>query len=265
MCGLAAIQRRADDVSGSARLPGNPKDLWGGVGPRDGWLLLFMAACMDPDDIDHACDSGPLPEPPFRFLHLPEDGPERTIALAEESIRGCVWLRREYSETVPVSATPFQRIPVVFENVSGAPEWGENCRPPRPATRPQSAEAAHPVTWDVFEKVIGALYRELDRKAGPKDRYMSSRVALIERLRSPVDKYEGLAPAKRRHWHEHQFAQAINALSLLEKELAGIPVTRRAIDEIVAERYSSWRPRFQAKRNISSVKSFRSAPKNRIV
>ena len=44
-----------------------PRELWGGLGPREGWLLVFI-------DPNQGCPDG---SDAFRIMHLPQLGPER--------------------------------------------------------------------------------------------------------------------------------------------------------------------------------------------
>lgn len=149
-----------------------PPELWGGLGPRTGWLLLFLNG-QDWDVMDNS--------KAIRVLHIPELGPERTpppgiMPVHDEMYTGpnygfvrsqedipATW-RRWPVDLVPIPnrAIEGSRVPsVIPENFAsvlygGAPEKDGRARPPFIA----------PFTWRGALYVVDSIIRVLAKEHG---------------------------------------------------------------------------------------------------
>lgn len=139
-----------------------PARLWGGVGPREGWLLFFIGHAVAETDYRHSL--------PVRVLHTMELGPER----AQRFIGKVEWLGN-YPETLS-GGTPIMlpRWPIaIYEKETGAEEhykrfvgtndWDDQGRPRPYLCRWPGGAAGNPLTWDGVGKLFGALRDRLDK------------------------------------------------------------------------------------------------------
>lgn len=190
-----------------------PDDLWGGVGPRDGWLLFFMSV-----DIDENGLTGSV-------LHISERGPERTEVLNENWFRDSVWLDRTIKKHTAPSATPFPRWPVRLHGVNkDASDAATVTDQIADGTVSESAkrgvwpsgDAGHPITWNLFDAFLDHVRREIEETPEQIEQ-------LRESLQKKSDGYQTLVPDERKYWHVHEYDQvrsALDKLSSVSEELA---------------------------------------------
>ena len=81
-----------------------PQELWGGLGPRDGWLLLFI-------DPNQGCPEGP---DAFKVLHIDALGPEREPPFDLGPVYDGVYTGPDYRYLLPDEPVPnkWRRWPV---------------------------------------------------------------------------------------------------------------------------------------------------------
>jgi hypothetical protein len=180
-----------------------PKDLWGRVGPREGWLLFFFSS--------HLGKKGAV----GKIVYTKELGPERSEYLEEEVFRRSPCLDLNAARMLEPSATPFPRWPVRLidptdpEAAIGADkpekrlrEIGEKVR--AAAAWPGGA-AGHPITWELFDTFVSGA-RERVKKAE------ITAAKLIEECRDRMAEIAELPPSGRHYWHDHEHAQRSYAI-----------------------------------------------------
>lgn len=190
-----------------------PDDLWGGVGPKEGWLLFFMSV-----DIDENGLTGSV-------LHITERGPERTEVPNEKWFRGSVWLDRTIKKHAAPSATPFPRWPVrlygVNKDASDATTVTDQNTDDAVSESAKSGvwpsgDAGHPITWNLFDAFLDHVRNEIEETPEQIEQLRKS-------LQTRSDAYHALTPDERKYWHEHEYDQvrsALEKLSTVSEELA---------------------------------------------
>lgn len=157
-----------------------PKEMWGGIGPRDGWLLLFVD-CYSMEDENHGGN--------VQVLHLGELGPEREPPEDMGTYRNAMVDYIDYHAPVIRPGIPkmWRRWPVdVIVQEVPPPEKhdGETVWAPRPVDaetlygapaqrgflRLTVADGARPLTWRGVLQVLDGLVKamETDLRAAQK-------------------------------------------------------------------------------------------------
>lgn len=180
-----------------------PKDLWGRIGPREGWLIFFFSS--------HLGKKGAV----GKIVYTNELGPERSEYLDEEVFRRSPCLELNAARTLKPSATPFPRWPVrlidpadpAAEIGAGAPEMhlreiGERVR--ASAAWPGGA-AGHPITWELFDSFVAGAHERREKAENTAAR-------LIIECRDRMAEIADLPPSERRYWHDHEYAQKSYAI-----------------------------------------------------
>lgn len=187
-----------------------PKQLWGGVGPRHGYLLFFIPLCFLGADQDLASCS---------VLHVDGTGTERTpslAALSEDDLCARHWMWTLERDLMPVSATPFPKCPVRFLEVAESAEGTADYdfKNPLIVDDPEwtSAETLYPVTWALFDELLEVLSRLVSNDDQFGD--------LANKLTSIIAKIEETPVSDRTVWEERQLKICQDALHVFHKHQA---------------------------------------------
>lgn len=140
-----------------------PAGLWGGVGPREGWLLFFIGhtSYIEPDYCGQAF--------PVRVLHTMELGPRRP----QRFIGSVEWLTN-YPKNLSGAPVMLPRWPItIYEHETEGEErykrfvgrggWDDQGRPAPSLCRWPGGAAGNPLTWDGVAILFEALRNRLGK------------------------------------------------------------------------------------------------------
>ncbi len=181
-----------------------PTKLWGGAGPRAGWLLFFVTSTTENWD---TCQCA--------VLHTDGSGAKKDVELTAATAENRHWLWKEDQKEKPVSAAPFPRWPLRFHEE----ERGEES-PPRQTT--DASNKAIPV-YPANAKLFRLMLEEIAEKAvKQKDVFQS----LAARLENDLEKASPRDQLAVETIHRGQKA--------LRKALADLPARQEALSQMLA-------------------------------
>lgn len=200
-----------------------PRDLWGGVGPRSGWLLVFLGP------------SGP--GLPVRVIHTADLGPERN----PPDVREIDWLYTDTRNALPDGAPiTFPKWPVtIYGKASDAPELskafdlnkqshGGTRQNPNGLPWP-SRPARNPLTPVGLRILYDSLTTDIERYIKGAETLVSDFTKILERDENP-DELQGKSAAFVEDWH-HYRDRARRGLTKLQ---ATLPINTFALAELRA-------------------------------
>ena len=202
-----------------------PTDLWGGLGPREGWLLLFA-------DPNQGCPEGP---DAFRVLHIDMLGPERPAPFDLGPVHDGLYSGPSYDYLLPDEPVPtsWRRWPVDLVTVpnEAREESGRTLVAPEnfaqilyegaPVASGRDLPAPpRPLTFGQALYPLAALRRRVNQKLAPVQ--MSDRFVEALRVDGAIDAFADRCGDDARHRlaaHDAQGAPAGPADAALRVEI----------------------------------------------
>lgn len=175
-----------------------PKNIWNGSGPRDGWILYFMAASDKNNQMV------------AKVLYVRHEGPKRTMPLDASWAAKCDWISRDFAKRAPASATPFPHFPIdMIPKAKGAPE-------PKPNTKPTSSHwpggaAGHPISWELLDTFLEHVQKAIERTPNRIDE-------MIARVEKTITEISARPENARKYWDVYNLKESQRALEQLHFE-----------------------------------------------
>ncbi len=135
-----------------------PARIWGGDGPRTGWLLFFLPYRF----------SGAFKDLRCAVLHVDGSCTERSVEVPTSLVGDLAWARYESKNFLPATTTPFPICPVRFLEIEETGKFegtttGKNASV-APDQKADLVDRTYPITWDLFEHLLDTLTINLDER-----------------------------------------------------------------------------------------------------
>ncbi|NVK13537.1 MAG: DUF1963 domain-containing protein [Rhodobacteraceae bacterium] len=211
-----------------------PQNLWGGAGPREGWLLFFLPLTV----------TASTPAIECKVLHFTGMATERSVDVSEEDFQSIIWIMRDDKNFLPRSAAPFPKWPVRFHEMPDVAEGAGEApsgNPPVPAPASWSpAEYAYPFTPELFQHQLNSLNTKIGKQCSAfKSRW--------RRHYAGIKAFEAKDPAAITHHEKCQYEIDCRGIAELRKHAPSLAAAKAKVEQAAAP--FSRLPRTQ---NISS-------------
>ncbi len=198
-----------------------PELIWGGVGPRNGWLLFFLQYTVSDGGQNLQC----------KVLHVDGAGKERSVDISNDLRENAAWLWRSMKARLATTATPFHKWPVrlieVDETKDGTTSY-EGKNPPVPSEASWDIhEKMYPVTWVLLEELVNQVSTIFDLEC---TRYKN----LWKRYYSGIQTYRNKSAAERSYRDELHYEICQTAQKELREHAGKLAEDKERFDRLIS-------------------------------
>lgn len=198
-----------------------PELIWGGAGPRTGWLLFFLQYTVG--DGGHSL--------PCKVLHVDGAGKERSVDIPNDLRDNAAWLWSWMKTHLPTTTTPFHKWPVrlieVAETEDGSTSY-EGKNPPVPSeTSWGIQEKMYPVTWVLLGELVNQVSTIFDSEC---TRYKK----LWKRFYSDIKTYKNKSAAERSYRDELHYEMCQTAQKELREHSGRLVEDKERFDRVIS-------------------------------